>query len=143
MSRRGPWPRRGLRLALGIAALQVLPWLAAPTSWAQTTQVETAATATSAPSTDTTTDTTAAKPSHGPIVLRDDRGRELRLAAPPRRIVSMLPSLTEAAWVLGAGDRLVGIDRYTDWPPEVLRLPRLGGLEDAQIEGIVALRPTS
>ena len=47
-----------------------------------------------------------------PIVVRDDRGTEHRFAAPPQRIVSMLPSLTEAAWVLGAGTRLVGVDRH-------------------------------
>lgn len=76
-----------------------------------------------------------------PLVVRDDRGVEHRLSAPPRRIVTMLPSLTESAWVLGAGSRLVGVDRYSDWPAEVARLPHLGGLDDAQIEAIVALRP--
>lgn len=75
------------------------------------------------------------------IVFRDDRGTEHRLAAPPQRIVSMMPSLTEAAWVLGAGPRLVGVDSFSDWPAEVTRLPRLGGLEDAQIEAIAALKP--
>jgi len=53
----------------------------------------------------------------------------------------MLPSLTEAAWVLGAGSRLVGVDRYSDWPPEIERLPHLGGLDDAQIEAIAELKP--
>ncbi len=75
------------------------------------------------------------------IAVRDDRGTEHRLAAPPQRIVSMLPSLTELAWVLGAGPRLVGVDRYSNWPAEVAQLPRLGGLEDAQIEAIAALKP--
>ena len=75
------------------------------------------------------------------IVLRDDRGVEHRFAAPPQRIVSMLPSLTELAWVLGAGPRLVGVDRYSNWPAAVARLPRLGGLDDAQIEAIAALKP--
>jgi len=75
------------------------------------------------------------------IVVRDDRGTEHRLAAPPQRIVSMLPSLTEAAWVLGVGSRLVGVDRYANWPAEVAKLPHLGGLDDAQIEAIAALKP--
>ena len=75
------------------------------------------------------------------IVLRDDRGVEHRFAAPPQRIVSMLPSLTELSWVLGAGPRLVGVDRYSNWPDAVARLPRLGGLDDAQIEAIAALKP--
>lgn len=76
-----------------------------------------------------------------PLVLRDDRGTEHRLAAPPRRIVTMMPSLTESAWVLGAGPRLVGVDRFSDWPAAIAALPRLGGLEDAQIEAIAALKP--
>ena len=76
-----------------------------------------------------------------PIAVVDDRGTEHRFDAPPQRIVSMLPSLTETAWVLGAGERLVGVDRYSDWPAEVARLPHLGGLDDAQIEAIAALKP--
>lgn len=76
-----------------------------------------------------------------PIVVRDDRGVEYRFAAPPQRIVTMLPSLTESAWVLGAGARLVGVDRYSNWPPEIAGLPHLGGLDDAQIEAIAALAP--
>lgn len=76
-----------------------------------------------------------------PIQVRDDRGTEHRLPALPRRIVTMLPSLSETAWVLGAGPRLVGVDRYSNWPAEVARLPHLGGMDDAQIEAIAALKP--
>lgn len=76
-----------------------------------------------------------------PIVVRDDRGTEHRLAAAPQRIVTLLPSLTETAWVLGAGARLVGVDRYSNWPADIARLPHLGGLDDAQIEAIAALKP--
>ncbi len=76
-----------------------------------------------------------------PLVVRDDRGDEHVFATPPQRFVTMLPSLTETAWVLGAGPRLVGVDRFSDWPPEVQRLPHLGGLEDAHIEAIAALKP--
>ena len=75
------------------------------------------------------------------IVLHDDRGATLSFAAAPRRIVSLLPSLTESVCVLGGCARLVGVDRFSDWPASVRRLPRLGGLDDAQIERIVALEP--
>lgn len=75
------------------------------------------------------------------IVLRDDRGVEHRFAEPPQRIVTMLPSLTELVWVLGVGPRLVGVDRYSNWPADIARLPHLGGLDDAQIEAIAALKP--
>lgn len=74
-------------------------------------------------------------------VLVDDRGAVLRFSAAPTRIVSLVPSLTEALCALQACDRLVGIDRHSNFPPEVGTLPRLGGLDDAQIERIAALRP--
>lgn len=63
------------------------------------------------------------------------------LAAPPQRIVSLVPGLTESVCALGACARLVGTDRYSNWPSEVAALPKLGGLDDAQVERIVALRP--
>jgi len=75
------------------------------------------------------------------FVVRDDRGAEHRFAAPPQRIVTMMPSLTETICVLGACGRLVGVDRYSNWPGDVAGLPHLGGLEDAQIESIAALKP--
>jgi iron complex transport system substrate-binding protein len=75
------------------------------------------------------------------ITLRDDRGATLVLAAPPQRIVSLLPSFTESVCALGGCARLVGTDRFSDWPASVLVLPKLGGLDDAPIERIVALRP--
>lgn len=76
-----------------------------------------------------------------PITLRDDRGTEHRFASPPQRIVTLLPSLTESVWALGGGPRLVGVDRFSNWPADLAALPRLGGLDDAQIESIVALKP--
>jgi iron complex transport system substrate-binding protein len=73
--------------------------------------------------------------------VRDDRGAVVALKSPPQRIVSLLPSLTESVCALGACARLVGVDRYSNWPASVGSLPRLGGLDDAPIERIVALRP--
>lgn len=62
-------------------------------------------------------------------------------AAPPQRIVTLSPSLTEAVCALGQCAQLVGVDRHSDWPAQARALPRVGGLEDAQIEHIVSLRP--
>lgn len=75
------------------------------------------------------------------FTLRDDLGREHRFDAPPQRIVSLLPSLTESLAVLGGGPRIVGVDRYSNWPATLAALPRLGGLDDALIEAIATLRP--
>lgn len=66
------------------------------------------------------------------------------MAAPAlaqHRIVTLSPSLTEAVCALGHCAELVGTDRYSSWPAGVSRLPKVGGLQDAQIEHIVALRP--
>lgn len=76
-----------------------------------------------------------------PIRLTDDRGTTVTLARAPQRIVSLLPSLTETLCALDACQRLVGTDRWSNWPEGVRTLPKLGGLEDAQIERIVQLRP--
>ena len=73
--------------------------------------------------------------------LRDDRGATLVLAAAPQRIISLLPSLTESVCALGACARLVGTDRFSNFPASVAALPKLGGLDDAQIERIVSLKP--
>lgn len=73
--------------------------------------------------------------------VTDDRGRSVTLARPPARIVSLLPSLTETVCTLGACDRLVAVDDFSDWPAAIARLPRVGGVDDARIESIVGLQP--
>nr|WP_235839916.1 helical backbone metal receptor [Derxia lacustris] len=74
--------------------------------------------------------------------LTDDAGSRLSLPAAPRRVVSLLPSLTETVCALGQCARLVGVDRYSSWPAAtVAALPRVGGGLDPNIEAIVALRP--
>ena len=76
-----------------------------------------------------------------PVTVRDDRGVEVTLRDAPRRIVTLLPSLTETVCELGACDRLVGVDDFSNWPARVGKLPRLGGVADASIERVVALKP--
>ena len=60
---------------------------------------------------------------------------------PAQRIISLLPSLTETVCALGACNRLVGIDRYSNWPESIAQLPRMGGGIDPNIESIIALKP--
>lgn len=75
------------------------------------------------------------------LQVTDDRGLTLRFAQAPQRIVSLLPSLAETVCALGQCGRLVGVDRYTDYPASLQKLPQLGGGLDPNIEAIVALRP--
>jgi iron complex transport system substrate-binding protein len=82
----------------------------------------------------------AIPPAHA-LTVRDDLGHSLTIADPPQRIVSLLPSLTEFVCVLGACERLVGVDDFSNHPASVRALPHVGGLEDARIESIVGLKP--
>jgi iron complex transport system substrate-binding protein len=63
-------------------------------------------------------------------------------AAAPMRIVSLAPSVTEILFALGAGTNVVGVSQYCDYPPEVLKLPKVGTFLTPNLEAIIALRPT-
>lgn len=76
-----------------------------------------------------------------PVQVTDDRGRVVLLPQPPQRVVSLLPSLTESVCELDQCHRLVGVDRYSNWPESVGKLPKLGGGIDPSIEAIVAVKP--
>jgi iron complex transport system substrate-binding protein len=75
------------------------------------------------------------------ISVTDDRGKAQTFDKSPQRIVSVLPSLTESVCALGACARLVGVDRYSNWPASVKKLPQVGGGLDLNIEAIVRLKP--
>ena len=74
------------------------------------------------------------------VTVTDDAGRAYD-GRVPQRVVSLLPSLTESVCALGACKRLVGVDRYSNFPLSVKSLPSLGGLDDVNVEAIVALKP--
>lgn len=78
--------------------------------------------------------------SPGKIVVRDDSGYVLELDHPPRRIISLAPSNTEILFALGAGDRVVGVTTYCDYPEEAKEKARIGDLQ-GNCEEIVALKP--
>ena len=121
-----PW-RIGTALVLAVAAMSAHGQAAAP---AQTAAQRAAAVPHLAES-----DRLAPQP------ITDDRGKTVLLAKPPQRIVSLLPSLTESTCALGLCDRLVGVDRYSDWPASVKKLPVVGGGLDPSVESVVALKP--
>ena len=80
-------------------------------------------------------------PDSGAVTLIDDRGIAVKLNQKPLRIVTLLPSLGEIVCELQACDRLVGVDRYSNWPDRVKSLPKLGGLDDTHLEALVKLKP--
>jgi iron complex transport system substrate-binding protein len=76
-----------------------------------------------------------------PITLIDDAGDTVRLAAPPRRIVSLNPVFTELVFALGAGDRLVGRTSQCDFPAEAARVPDVGLWLPPNVEAVLARAP--
>ena len=75
------------------------------------------------------------------VEIKDDLGQLTQIPAPPQRIVSLLPSMTETVCELGACARLVGVDRYSNFPAQVNALPKVGGMEDTNVELIASLKP--
>ena len=83
----------------------------------------------------------AATPASSAFSLTDDRGRVVSIDKAPQRVITLLPSLGEIVCELQACDRLVGVDRYSNWPERVKTLPQLGGIDDTQLEALVKLKP--
>ena len=75
------------------------------------------------------------------LQLTDDRGVTVHFAQTPQRIVSLLPSHTESVCALQQCNRLVGVDRYSNFPAGVQKLPKLGGGLAPNIEAVLALKP--
>jgi len=71
----------------------------------------------------------------------DLAGRPFRPERPPRRIVSLVPSLTETLFDLGLGDRVVGRTDYCVRPAEAQAVPTIGGTKNPDLARILALRP--
>jgi iron complex transport system substrate-binding protein len=70
----------------------------------------------------------------------DDAGRRMYFAKPPARIVSLAPSITEMLFSMEAGEQLVGVTDFCDYPPEALKKPKVG-YSNPNLESLVALQP--
>ena len=75
-----------------------------------------------------------------PRHVTDDAQRDVTVTSDVARIVSLAPNVTEILFAIGAGPRVVGTDDYSDFPPGVKQLPKLGGVQP-NIEKIAALHP--
>jgi iron complex transport system substrate-binding protein len=76
-----------------------------------------------------------------PLSVTDDLGVTVTLEREPERVVAMMPSHTETLCAIGACDKLVGVDDFSNYPPETDDLPRLGGAFTPNLEAIIALEP--
>jgi iron complex transport system substrate-binding protein len=75
------------------------------------------------------------------FLLDGARAQNRAPASPPRRIVSLVPAITEMLFAIGAGPQVVAVSSYDEFPPEVKALPKVGALLDPDTERILALRP--
>jgi iron complex transport system substrate-binding protein len=73
--------------------------------------------------------------------LSDAVGRRVRVPAAVNRIVSLAPGVTEMLFAVGAGDRVVGVTDWCDFPPEAAGREKVGGLVNPSLERIASLRP--
>ncbi|MGC8782328.1 MAG: ABC transporter substrate-binding protein [Anaerolineae bacterium] len=104
-------------------------------------------TATAIPATPTATTqptATAAAAAAYPLTLKDDLGREVKIAARPARIVSLAPSITEVLFAVGAGEQVVGVTKYCNYPPEAAQGREIVGgfsAKSLSVEKIISLKP--
>jgi len=76
-----------------------------------------------------------------PIKLVDDAGKVILLPGPAQRIVSLAPHVTELAFAAGAGEKLVGVTSFSDYPAAAKKIPVIGGYGKTDAERILALKP--
>lgn len=77
-----------------------------------------------------------------PITLTDVSGADVAIAAQPQTVVSLSPSNTEILFALGVGDKVVGVDAYSDYPPEAAAIEnKVGDYSGPNVELIVSLKP--
>lgn len=76
----------------------------------------------------------------GEVMVKDDLGNSVRLERPATRIVSLAPHLTEMVFAAGAGDKLIGVVSYSDYPPAALDIPIIGSYNSINYEALVALQ---
>jgi iron complex transport system substrate-binding protein len=85
--------------------------------------------------------TASTAPTQSPITVRDDAGRVVTLAAPPKRIVSASPSTTELAFAVGLGDEIVAVDKFSNYPPEAISRTSIGSYTDPDLETMLGADP--
>ncbi|MGD8534802.1 MAG: helical backbone metal receptor [Candidatus Aminicenantes bacterium] len=74
------------------------------------------------------------------IIIKDDLGFAFDMTAPPQRIISLAPNITEILFALGLGEKVVGVTRYCDFPEGATKKEKIGGMVDPNLEKIIALK---
>lgn len=74
-------------------------------------------------------------------IVKDDLGFSFLKTSPPQRIISLAPNITEILFAMSSGDKVVGVTRFCDYPEDVLKKEKIGGMVDPSLEKIKALNP--
>jgi iron complex transport system substrate-binding protein len=75
------------------------------------------------------------------IILGTSSSVSADLASPPKRIVSLAPSMTEILYALGLGENIVGVTTFCDYPEEAKKKPKIGGMSNPSLEAVISLKP--
>jgi iron complex transport system substrate-binding protein len=78
-----------------------------------------------------------------PVTVTDVLARQVTISAPAQRLVSLAPSITEQLFAVGAGNKVVGVTLYDNYPPQVQQVERVGGYvaKSISVEKILSLKP--
>ncbi len=82
----------------------------------------------------------AAAKTEYPLVLKDDTAVEVTFEEAPKAVVTLLPSETEIMYAIGAGEKVAGVDNYSNYPEEAGQKPKIGDME-LNMEALLALEP--
>ncbi len=77
---------------------------------------------------------------HLPVEVTDDFGRNVTIYS-SERIISLSPETTEILFAIGAGDRVVGVTEYCNYPPEAKKIEKIGTITSVNVEKVVSLQP--
>lgn len=75
------------------------------------------------------------------ISVTDDLGHTVSLAKPAQRVISLSPHVTELIFAAGAGDKIIGTVKYSDYPAAAKDIPRIGDNRQFDLERIMAMKP--
>ncbi len=117
-------------MVVGLAACQPTPTPAPPTP----TSLPPTATPKLLP-------TPTPTPAPYPMTVTDMAGREVTIPTEPQRIVSLAPSITEILFALNMGERVAGVTKFCNYPPEAAEKPQVGGFSDVSIEKLLEVQP--
>jgi len=76
-----------------------------------------------------------------PLLITDDLGRSVKIAAEPEKIVSLAPAITEILFALGLDEKVAGVTEYCDYPPKAKDKPKVGGFSTPNTELVAAVKP--